>query len=66
MNFPEFRTLAERSKPDDSVVQDEFQDSKLESPGWIRKYLDLADLAIRRSRDFEDWDCEADADADAA
>lgn len=53
MNFSEYRTLAERAKRGDRVP-DEFEDSELESPSWVRKYLDLADRAIQRSREEEE------------
>jgi hypothetical protein len=54
MNFSEYRTLAERAKRDDRVPEDQFDDSSLESPGWVRKYLDLADRAIQRSKEQEE------------
>lgn len=50
MNFSEYRTLAERARHDRRLPADEFEDSKLEVSGWVRKYLDLADRAIERSK----------------
>lgn len=51
MNFPEHRTLAMRAKRVDPIPEDEFEDNQLENPGWVRKYLDLADRFIQESKE---------------
>ncbi len=45
--------------PDTETVQsteDEQREDESEQPGWIRKYLDLADLLIRRRKYRDDHD----------
>jgi hypothetical protein len=54
MNFSEYRTLAERARRENQIAEDEFEDNRLESPGWVKKYLDLADRAIQRSKEQEE------------
>lgn len=39
---------------DDQPADDAFTDSDSDRPAWVQKYLDLADLAIKRSEDEED------------
>lgn len=39
---------------DDQPADDAFTDSDPDRPAWVQKYLDLADLAIKRSEDEED------------
>lgn len=54
MNFPEYRTLAERGSTKSQRSKDEFESKQIESPRWVQKYLDLADRAIQHSNEYEE------------
>lgn len=65
MSFSEYRTLAERAGAGDATPRDDFQENNEERPGWVRKYLDLADLAIQRGLP-EDEEKKKDSNDEAA